>query len=61
MQHAQCMLIFLVLVGNFAQFRILRSYMLLLKSPVLMCSWYSIWCLASSVVLVKATRDYALA
>ena len=25
--------------GKFAQFRILRSYMILLKSPVLMCSW----------------------
>ena len=25
--------------GKFTQFRILRSYMILLKSPVLMCSW----------------------
>ena len=38
-QHAQCMLLFLVLTGNFALFCILRSYTLLFQSPVLMHSW----------------------
>ena len=31
--YVQCMLLFLVLVGNCAWFRILHSYTLLLKSP----------------------------
>ena len=39
MQHAQCMLLFLVLMGNFALFHILCSYTLLFQSPVLMHSW----------------------
>ena len=37
-QRAQWMLLFLVLSENSSWFRILRSYMLLLKSPVLMRS-----------------------
>jgi len=37
-QHAQCVLLFLVLVVISALFQILHSYMLLLKSPVLMRS-----------------------
>ena len=37
MLHEQCMLLLLVVEGNSVQFWILRSYMLLLKSPVLMC------------------------
>ena len=35
----QCVLLFLVLVGNSALFWFLRSYTLLLQSPVLMRSW----------------------
>ena len=34
----------LVLAGNSAQFQILHSYTLLLKSPVLMRSWYVCMC-----------------
>ena len=37
-QHVQCVLLFLVLAVNSAQFQILCSYMLLLKSPILMRS-----------------------
>ena len=40
MQPAHCVLLFLVLAGNSALFRFLRSYMLLFQSPVLMCSWF---------------------
>ena len=43
--RAQCMLLFLVLAGNSTRFRILRSYTLLLKSPVLMHS-----CLPTSYI-----------
>jgi len=39
-QRAQCVLLFLVLAGNFARFRILHSYTPLLKSPVLVSSWW---------------------
>ena len=39
---ALCVLLFLVLAGNSAQFQTLRSYILLLKSPVLMHSWRSV-------------------
>ena len=33
-------ILFLVLVVNFDQLQLLWSYMLLLKPPVLMCSWH---------------------
>ena len=41
MQPAQCVLLFLVLAGNSALLRFLRSYTLalLLQSPILMRSW----------------------
>ena len=42
MQHAQCVLLFLVLAESSSWFQILRSYTLLLKSPVLMCSCFSV-------------------
>ena len=44
MQHAQYVLLFLVLVVNSVRFQILRSYTLLLKLPVFM---YSFWCLVT--------------
>jgi len=37
--HSECYY-FLVMAGNSTQFWILRSYTLLLKSPVLICFWY---------------------
>ena len=42
-QYVQCVLLILVLAGNSTRFRILSSYMLLLKSSVLMCSWREWW------------------
>ena len=39
MQHAQYVLLFLVLAVNSDQFQRLQSYTLLLKLPVLMHSW----------------------
>jgi len=45
-QHVQCML----LTGNSAQFRILRSYMLLLKSPFL-CAFVAILYLYAHLTL----------
>ena len=42
-QYVQCVLLILVLAGNSTRFRILSSYMLLLKSSVLMCSWKEWW------------------
>ena len=38
MQPAQCMLLFLVLAGNSALFRFVRSYMLLLYSRPFLCA-----------------------
>ena len=49
-QHVQCMLLFLVLTGNSAQFQILRSYTLLLKLPVPVCS-----CLHGNITIAQST------
>ena len=52
-QCVQCVLLFLVLVVNSAPFCILRSYLLLLKSPVLMRSCIPVQFSAYSFILVK--------
>jgi len=54
MQCVQCVLLFLVLAVNSGRFRILRSYTLLLKSPVLMRSWHPFtWAWAVSLLRRK--------